>query len=158
MAAEVVWLMRAHRRCLFPIGASAYRPPGAMAFAPPPFSIPSGVAASTGAPRRCLRGPWRRPPLPTRPAAPRAGLVASAAVSRTEPPPAVVLLPGMDGTALLGGPFRSALDPLVSLVVRLAGSFVSGPSLQQRSRDGYGVPFLPPSFHVFSCGGILLGC
>lgn len=54
--------------------------------------------------------------MPTRPAAPRAGLVASAAVSRTEPPPAVVLLPGMDGTALLGGPFRSALDPLVSLV------------------------------------------
>lgn len=37
----------------------------------------------------------------------------------TEPSPAVVLLPGMDGTALLGGQFRSALDPSISLVVRL---------------------------------------
>lgn len=34
----------------------------------------------------------------------------------TEPSPAVVLLPGMDGTALLGGQFRAALDPSISLV------------------------------------------
>ncbi|GAB0496118.1 hypothetical protein MMPV_007428 [Pyropia vietnamensis] len=46
----------------------------------------------------------------------RAWPVASAAYFRTEPPPAVVLLPGMDGTALLGGHFRSALDPSISLV------------------------------------------
>lgn len=122
----------------------ASRPPAAMAFAPP-LPIPPGAAASTVAPPRCLRRPWRWPPLPTPLAAPRtarAGFVPSAAVSRTRPPPAVVLLPGMDGTALLGGHFRSALDPLISLVVRLPDSFFSGPSLRQRGRDGHGSHFL----------------
>ncbi|KAK1870399.1 hypothetical protein I4F81_012860 [Pyropia yezoensis] len=87
-----------------------------MAFAPP-IPVPFGAAIPTVAPRRCLRL-WRRSAsLPARPAPPRAGgPVASTGVSMTEPSPAVVLLPGMDGTALLGGQFRSALDPSISLV------------------------------------------
>lgn len=50
----------------------------------------------------------------------RGGAAALSAVGVAEAPPAVVLLPGMDGTALLSGQFRSALDPSFSLVVRQA--------------------------------------
>jgi len=43
--------------------------------------------------------------------------------STADVPPAVVLLPGMDGTALLAEQFRAALDPTTCLVVRFVSRF-----------------------------------
>lgn len=61
-----------------------------------------------------------------------------------------MLLPGMDGTALLGGQFRAALDPSISLVVRLVDLLLSlWLSLRRACMFGECLCVFPSLFIVF---------
>lgn len=93
-------------------------PPSAMAFV---TCAPLRCRASTSNPGpRCFHSPRLRR-LSARTLADRRPVMVSQTTA--DVPPAVVLLPGMDGTALLARQFRAALDPTTCLVVRFVSRF-----------------------------------